>query len=835
MYILILILVAGAFIFYTWPEPEKAEPVFADPALTKLIQAALEPGGDLLTITRLEGDGQGLYSLEGIESLRNLENLSLQDNSIEDLTPLAGLLRLRKLDLRNNQVSNLEPLAGLANLRNLDLRGNRVTNITPLRGMVGLSKLNLRDNMVSDLSPLAGLRTLKELNLRGNLLSDITPLAGLEALLDLNIRENRIADIGPLENLPLTTRLYLEKNPIVDFRPVENSYGNIADKDFTVDIGFSVSGGFYRDSLQLELYSFLADAVIYYTLDGSEPDPKGNSARTFLYQDPLTLVDCSHQPNVISLVKTTNYFWPGPPKGVVFKGTPVKARAFVQGEPVGYSCAHTYFLSPDAPDRYSLPVVSLTTSPENLFDKKKGIYVPGDRYREGVIRSGNYYGRGAAWEREAYLEFYEADGRLVLNQNIGIRIHGNITRAWPQKSLRLYARSEYGKARFQYPFFSDRCQEEYKRLLLRSAGNDMRLAFFRDALAHRLLEDTTSLDLQAYRPVIVFINGEYWGIHNLRERLDNHYLASKYGVDKEDVVVLEGNAVLNDGQPGDQNHYKDMLAFLRSHEITDPEVYAQMNTLMDMENFIDYQIAEIYFANTDWPFNNVMFWRLKTEAYNPDAPYGLDGRWRWMVFDTDYGFGLAENPEHNTLSWAVSTDEWATVLLRTLLENPQFRAQFIARFSAHLNITFAPARVLSFVDGIQAALAPEMAEHLQRWPYISSVKRWKENVDVIRDFARRRPDCVREHLRNRFKLESAALVSISGSLPVAGTVAVNGLETGLPFAGKFFPRIPLEIRAIPAPGYEFSCWQGDWSGDDPVITCIPGGDMVLEAVFTPVP
>jgi hypothetical protein len=363
----------------------------------------------------------------------------------------------------------------------------------------------------------------------------------------------------------------------------------------------------------------------------------------------------------------------------------------------------------------------------------------------------------------------------------------------------------------------------------------MRLTFFRDALAQSLLVGTTNLDLQAYRPAIVFLNGEYWGIHNLRERMDGHYLAAKYQVEREDVVILEISGSIRDGDPGDQQHYSDMLKFLRSSDITNSEIYSVMTTLMDMENYIDYQVAQIYFGNTDWPFNNIQFWRYKTEEFNPNAPYGLDGRWRWMVYDTDYGFGLAEPPDHDTLKWATSTDEWATVLFRTLLKNPDFRTQFINRFADHLNSTFAPERVLGAIEPMKLGLEPEMAEHIHRWPYISSLRTWERNINVVRDFARRRPDYVREHIVDMFKLPGTAALTVTVSPAHSGTVLVNSIEMELSFNGVYFLDIPIDLVALPAAGYAFVGWRGGADSESPILNWLPKGDMTLEAVFAPLP
>ena len=832
--IMLLVIIAGGTLGCSNPNGDYT---FEDPVLETLLRQSLDlregplSQEDLLTVTHLDGEGLNIQSLKGIDQLRNLESLNLRDNKIVDLEPLARLSMLRELDLRSNLIHEVQSLDRLFSLQELDLRGNLISDISGLSGLVRLTSLNLRDNMISDIYPLTNLVLLRELNIRENSIVDLASLASMSALEDLNCRDNYIVDISPLGGLRnLTRRLYLDRNPISDFRPLEEIYHGIAEKDFAVELEFSLPGGVYAEAVEVEIYTFVDQGIIYYTLDGSEPDPIANASNTRKYQEPLVITQ-RMEPNLLSTIQTTYHHWQGPPRGPVFKATPLRAKLFTHDQPIGHSVAHSYFVSNPLVD-YSLPVISLTTNAENMFDPKIGIYVPGDRYREDNVRTGNSFGRGNTWERLAHMEFYEADGTLAFQQEIGIRIHGGITRAWPQKSLRLYARSEYGQSTFDYPVFPDQSRDSFKRLLLRSSGNDMRLSFFRDALAQSLLVETTNLDLQAYRPVIVFLNGEYWGIHNLRERLDDHYLAGKYGVDKDDVVILTVDAAIVDGSPGDQRHYTDMLNFIRRNDITDPDVYAAVNTMMDVENFIDYQIAQIYFDNTDWPFNNIQYWRVKTEQYQPDAPYGLDGRWRWMVYDTDYGFALAEPPDHNTLEWATSRDVPGTFLLRSLLQNPEFESQFINRFADHLNTTFASEHVLKSIQEMKAVLEPEMEEHIHRWPYISSIRAWERNINVMRDFAYRRPDYVRGHITEVFQLPGTATVTVSVSNTDAGTVRVNSIEPALPFTGTYFRQSPVDIVAYPAPGYKFVGWSGT-STDSEQFRWIPQGNISIEAIFAP--
>src|SRR5699024_5241393 len=219
------------------------------------------------------------------------------------------------------------------------------------------------------------------------------------------------------------------------------------------------------------------------------------------------------------------------------------------------------------------------------------------------------------------------------------------------KSLRLYSKSEYDdEDRFNYSFFddmqmknSDNKINSFKRLLLRNSGNDRSQTMLNDGLIQSLISTLNTVDTQAYQPSVVFINGEYYGIYNIRERMDEYYLADHYGLELGEVAILKNQNELYRGGNSDVYHYSNMLAYIEKHGLKDRKNYNYIETMMDIENYIDYFASEIYFGNADWPGNNIKFWRKTTNKYEPNAPYGHDGRWRWMVFDTDFGFYLGDH------------------------------------------------------------------------------------------------------------------------------------------------------------------------------------------------
>jgi hypothetical protein len=479
----------------------------------------------------------------------------------------------------------------------------------------------------------------------------------------------------------------------------------------------------------------------------------------------------------------------------VRRTTVVRARAFGAngaGGPVGTG---TFLVGTG----HTLPVVSLVTEAANLWDPKRGIYVMGTRASTAYPHRGANFWQD--WERPVHVEFFEPDGRRGFAQDMGMKIHGGHSRGSPQKSLALFARSRYGKGTLAYPVFPGLGVDRFEALVLRNAGNDWGLTMMRDALVTRL-GGALGLDVQAYRPAVVYLNGAYWGIHNIREKINEHYLASHHAVDPDGVELLEtgGTAVI-----GDERHYRAMVAFAKWNPLSKPANYAYIRSQMDVENFRDYQIVQIYAGNTDWPGGNIKFWRSQRPG----------SRWRWLLFDVDFGFGslIDRTYTHNTLAFAAADDgpaypnpPWATQLLRSLLENPAFRTDFINRCADLLNTALSTGQVVAVIDSMQAAIAPDMSSHTARWG--GSRESWIRAVQRLRVFARNRPFFVRRHLAQHFGLGSQVRLAVAVSPPEGGWVRVNSVATRSSWAGYYLSDVPLHLVAVPAKGYRFVGWSG---------------------------
>jgi hypothetical protein len=529
--------------------------------------------------------------------------------------------------------------------------------------------------------------------------------------------------------------------------------------------------------------------------------------------------------------------------------TVVRARAYRPGYIPSLSTTKTYFVGADVLDRHSVSVVSLAVEEPDFFGYEKGIYVSGIYHGSG----GNYMLTGPGWERPVHIDLFEPDGTLGFSQNMGARIHGGWTRNHAQKALRLYARGDYGDTEVQYPVFPDISTERFKRLLLRNSGNDWNNTMFRDAVMQKLVAHLP-LDTQAYRPAVLYINGEYWGINNLRERFDKHYLERKYGLDPDKLDILEYLARMQPHlvKQGSSLHFDQTLGYIESNGLADPADYAYIQTRIDTDNFRDYQIAQIYFNNTDWPGNNIDWWRKQTDDYEPTAPYGHDGRWRWMLYDTDFGFGLNGGYDSDTLAFATSTSangwpnpHWTTFLFRKLLENQTFRSDFINRYCDLLNTAFVPARAVSVIDTMQAAITGEIGRHAAGW---GGPANWPNNVQVMRTFAQQRPAYDRTQLRAYFGLGADRHLTLNVADPSQGYIRVNSTDINadtpgvnspspFPWSGTYFENVPVTVTAVAAKGYRFTHWQsaGGTTNTSATLTLPMTADTSLTAHFEEAP
>ena len=468
----------------------------------------------------------------------------------------------------------------------------------------------------------------------------------------------------------------------------------------------------------------------------------------------------------------------------------------------------------------------MTTPPEFLFDEEIGIAV-------GIPVSddlgapppfdpeANFWND---WERPVHIEYYEADGDRGFSQDAGIKIFGGLFgREIRQKAFTLFARDRYGDSDFDCQLFP-KSITSFKRFILRCSSNDFNRTYIRDAMMNTLVIGQMDVDWQAYQPAIVYINGIFWGLYNIREKTNQYYPESNYGIDVDDIDLIEGPG--NDAY-GDGDNYRNLIDYVKSHDMSRSENYAYVRTRMDMDEYINYFITELYVRNHDWLLQNIKCWR----------EHGSGGRWRWLLYDMDWGFSGEvmqgeEQYKTNSIAWMLDLGE-PSILFQRLLQNEAFKAEFAQRFATHLNLTFQPSRVRQIIDEMVEKIAPEMPRQIERWGAIQSMPYWEEQLQVLHDFAEQRPRYVFQHLRESFGFDTVSF-SAEVSDASAGFITVHDVRGPVPsFTGSWLKAIPLRIRAQANPGWQFVRWEGTFQAGSDSLSMNLQVPAIMRAVFEP--
>jgi len=526
--------------------------------------------------------------------------------------------------------------------------------------------------------------------------------------------------------------------PFVVFNTPTPSFSNNNSFGFET-ITFSHKGGIYEASFELSINAN-STSTIRYTTDGTTP-----TNESFLYNHSVYLDNsyCSQTDiNQIQIYAPDEHQPPNPnavPKSVV-----IRAAAFnEQGEQASEVVTHSYFIKALGIDHASLPIVSICADHDDLFNYETGIFVPGVHWESDNPKwTGNYYQRGSEWEIPIHLEFYEPSDSSGFRQDAGMRTHGGNARRHPQKGLRLYARSEYGNSYFNHSIFPDRPMTSYKRLVLKSFASSWSHAGIEDYLTGQMIADL-NIDGVAMRPVILYINGEYWGLYYLQEKIDERYLEANYGVSKENVDLIEdwgGGTVA-----GSFHDFNAMYNFFSNNDLSNPNHYDSLSNWMDIDNFIDYQLFQIFIANKDWPTNNMKCWR----------PRNAEGKWRWIFFDGDAGL---EKLEHEGYSKALDMEKendataHVTLFLRKLLEHPSFKTQFFNRLEELLNTSLNYQNTEQFYQHIVPIVGQEIDRQINRFEVPSNYDFWSEKLNNLQSFLSFRACEMQEQAAEHFNI-----------------------------------------------------------------------------------
>jgi hypothetical protein len=462
-----------------------------------------------------------------------------------------------------------------------------------------------------------------------------------------------------------------------------------------------------------------------------------------------------------------------------------------------------------------LPVVSLTLAPYHLFSPEVGIYVEGnqtDTCDFYPYPCANYWQR---WVKPTYVEYFDENRQLVFGQNAGIEVTGGWSKANPKKGLLLqFDHDDYGDGKVKnWPLLPDKPNvTTWKNLHLRPGGNGVHSVFAHDAWLERAFK-TTDCDYIGYRPAHIFLNGAYWGIYELRERQDKHFLKYNYGIDKDSVDILRfpessdfyGNTTYYAVQAGSDSIWFQTVSKMQFADPKSPDFYGLIDNEFDLSNYIDYHIVQTFIGNNDWLgpwFNNIRVWRPKT----------VDGKWRYMLWDLDGSMGEQwdekYNPCFDNINYARNPDNdpiehnW---MFDKICKNPQFVARFAQRYSDLLNTVFQEKNLKPVADAIKNELDNDMSKNFTRWG--GNINEWANQFDLNMDWAERRLGCVGGHISRGLGLKGAISINYKTQPENAGIASFNVADSiATTWKGYFFKDYPIKVNIEAKDGFIFSHW-----------------------------
>ena len=429
----------------------------------------------------------------------------------------------------------------------------------------------------------------------------------------------------------------------------------------------------------------------------------------------------------------------------------IKLGGYKNGELITDYEYRTYFFNLDW-DLF--PTMSLFINPSDFYDDSTGISVPGIHADpSNTIWTGNYHMKGGDWERRIHWTSISA-GKTLQDEDVGVRIHGLKAGSAPQKSLRLYARKRYGSKSLKYKF-EKRKKKKHQRLLLRTPYSGHSSKLISDVVAHELARPL-DLEIMDYGFTRTFINGEYWGLHMVRERVDERYIAQHFKC-KEDSVLIPGNY--------DQSEFQSIFDFIDNHNLSQNDAIDQFGELVDISNFTDYIICETFFGNTDWleNDNNVTFWKEKGK-----------GKWRLILIDIDAGF---QQSKRNMFEFIKEHQEsMITKIFTALIKNDAYKKRLTQRYAEVLNTHFSPKRCFKIVDSIHAIVEPQIGLHIARWGHPTSVFAWNKDIDNLRSFINERPIAVPDQIEFSLHVDASDMRGISGVFFVSQDEKIIGFS-----------------------------------------------------------
>ncbi len=523
-------------------------------------------------------------------------------------------------------------------------------------------------------------------------------------------------------------------------------------------VELSIGSGFY-DKSQTVILSAEKNSTIYYSLDGSEPTKKSK-----IYTHPIQ-IDST---------------------------TVLRTRIISDGYIPDLITNASYFIN----EKSELSVVSLIVAPNDLWKKREGIY-------------SNFENREI--EVSAHVQYFDTlkNGtfKLAISKSATTRIAGKTSRRQPKKSFSFFATNEDGQGeRFNYRLFKDKKIDNFGGLWVRAdatSGRNVSDLWVGERFKNELLYEVNrqmngQVDMQAYEPVSVYLNGQYWGLYNLMERKGKDFIYNNHGEKEVDILTSSDAKVVS----GNISEYDQMIFYIAQNNITTDSIYNKISNQVNIDSYIDYWVNETYCGARDISVN-IRYWKSKTEG----------SKWRWISYDQDSWYKADEESLNYYL------DRGKVFLFERLMKNQTFRNQWINRMCDYLNTGFKAENVTSLVNQITSRIEIEVMRDRERWQDSMLYIQKGERIKWIKDYAIQRPKFIREHIIDYFELENGISdIQVEHNINM-GHVKINSIEIKDPFwTGKYIENIPIHIEAVPDEGYVFEKWKSQRLPKGPSIT-----------------
>lgn len=528
---------------------------------------------------------------------------------------------------------------------------------------------------------------------------------------------------------------------------------------------FQAPSGWYENELTVSVMPTGTDQIIRYTTNGDVP----NDTDPIFPTDNLNL-------SATSVVSTR-----------AWNATETTLPSVVSDA--------TYIIDEFYPD---VPTISLITDYDNLWDYNTGIYV------EGPNAENNYPFFGAnfwqPWSKPTRLQLFDATGTLQAEESLDLEIHGGWSRAEPQRSFRLDFKGSFS-GDLNYPLFDEKPEIlSFNNINLRNGGQHSWATKLQDAALCRMALSTHNM-AGAWEPIIVYLNGEFWGLYGAREKMDEHFVADNLGVNADGVDLMNSWGVLN----GSDASFYSAINELMAAPTSNGQYLNLFANHFDVENYIDYFVFETYAQNTDWMgiawgTNNVKLFRASPIA-----------KWKYILYDNDASFGFfGASYWENFIEYARNPGYPSahSELFDRVLDNQAFRFRFINRYADLVNTTFQTAQFNGVISAMMDEIETSMPHHIDRWNSPDSYNTWLNAINNMTTHNANRIGTARSHINTSFGLQGQIECTLDVFPPNAGHVRISTIAPEpLPWSGIYFKGCPVEIEAVAATGWIFDHWD----------------------------